>query len=57
VFASVFPICSLGVPEPVPHDWARVLAFVSLSLVPTIGFYLFAERQIIAGPTAGAVKG
>ena len=38
-------------------DWARVLAFVALSLVPTIGFYLIAERQIIAGLTAGAVKG
>jgi raffinose/stachyose/melibiose transport system permease protein len=38
-------------------DWARVLAFVALSLVPTIGFYLVAERQIIAGLTAGAVKG
>ena len=38
-------------------DWSRVLAFVSLSLVPTIGFYLLAERQIITGLTAGAVKG
>lgn len=38
-------------------DWAKVLAFVSLSLLPTIGFYLLAERQIIAGLTAGAVKG
>jgi raffinose/stachyose/melibiose transport system permease protein len=38
-------------------DWARVLAFVSLALVPTIVFYLLAERQIIAGLTAGAVKG
>ena len=38
-------------------DWARVLAFVSLALVPTIIFYLFAERQIVAGLTAGAVKG
>jgi len=38
-------------------DWARVLAFISLSLVPTIIFYLVAERQIIAGLTAGAVKG
>lgn len=38
-------------------DWARVLAFVSLSLLPTIIFYLLAERQIIAGLTAGAVKG
>lgn len=38
-------------------DWGKVLAFVSLALVPTIGFYLLAERQIIAGLTAGAVKG
>ena len=38
-------------------DWARVLAFVSLALLPTIVFYLLAERQIIAGLTAGAVKG
>ena len=38
-------------------DWSRVLAFVSVALVPTIGFYLLAERQIIAGLTAGAVKG
>ena len=38
-------------------DWGAVLAFVSLALVPTIVFYLLAERQIIAGLTAGAVKG
>lgn len=38
-------------------DWGRVLAFVSLSLLPTIIFYLLAERQIISGLTAGAVKG
>ncbi len=38
-------------------DWGRVLAFVSLALVPTIAFYLLAERQIIAGLTAGALKG
>lgn len=38
-------------------DWARVLAFVSLALIPTVIFYLLAERQIVAGLTAGAVKG
>jgi raffinose/stachyose/melibiose transport system permease protein len=38
-------------------DWARVMAYISLSLVPTIIFYLLAERQIVAGLTAGAVKG
>ena len=38
-------------------DWARVLAFVTLALVPAIGIYLVAERQLIAGLTAGSVKG
>jgi raffinose/stachyose/melibiose transport system permease protein len=38
-------------------DWGRVLAFVSLALLPTIVFYLLAERQIVAGLTAGAIKG
>jgi raffinose/stachyose/melibiose transport system permease protein len=34
-----------------------VAAFVTLSALPTVIFYLFAERQIVAGLTAGAVKG
>jgi len=38
-------------------DWARILAFVSLTLIPTIAFYFFAERHIVTGLTAGAVKG
>lgn len=38
-------------------DWALVLAFVSLTMVPTLVFYLFAERHIVTGLTAGAVKG
>jgi raffinose/stachyose/melibiose transport system permease protein len=38
-------------------DWGKVLAFVSIAMVPAIVFYLFAERQIIAGLTSGSVKG
>jgi raffinose/stachyose/melibiose transport system permease protein len=38
-------------------DWGKILAFVSLALIPAVIFYLFAERQIIAGLTAGAIKG
>lgn len=38
-------------------DWSRVLAFVSLAMTPTIIFYLLAERHIVSGLTAGAVKG
>jgi raffinose/stachyose/melibiose transport system permease protein len=34
-----------------------IAAFVALSSFPAILFYLFAERQIVAGLTAGAIKG
>ncbi len=39
------------------QDLALVSAFVLISAIPTLIFYLFAERQIVAGLTAGAVKG
>ena len=39
------------------QDLALVSAFVALSAIPTLIFYLLAERQIVSGLTAGAVKG
>ena len=39
------------------QDLALVSAFVALSALPTVIFYIFAERQIVSGLTAGAVKG
>lgn len=38
-------------------DLAVVAAFVALSALPAVAFYLVAERQIVAGLTAGALKG
>jgi len=38
-------------------DLALIAAFVLLSSIPTVIFYMFAERQIVSGLTAGAVKG
>ena len=38
-------------------DLSLVAAFVLISSIPTVIFYLFAERQIISGLTAGAIKG
>ncbi|MBV9229676.1 MAG: carbohydrate ABC transporter permease [Chloroflexi bacterium] len=38
-------------------DWASTMAFLTLAMIPAIIFYLFAERYLIAGLTAGAVKG
>ena len=34
----------------------RVLAYTSLAMIPALLFYAVAERQIIGGLTAGAVK-
>ena len=39
------------------QDLALISAFVALSAIPTIIFYIVAERQIFSGLTAGAVKG
>ena len=39
------------------QDLALVAAFLTLSAIPTIIFYFFAERQIVSGLTAGALKG
>lgn len=38
-------------------DMALTAAFVILSALPAILFYMVAERQIVAGLTAGAIKG
>jgi raffinose/stachyose/melibiose transport system permease protein len=38
-------------------DLALIAAFVTLSAVPAVVFYLFAERQLISGLSAGALKG
>jgi raffinose/stachyose/melibiose transport system permease protein len=38
-------------------DWGKIMAFVTLAMTPAIVFYLFCERQIIAGLTAGSLKG
>lgn len=37
-------------------DYALVLAYTVLSMVPALIFYAVAERQIVGGLTAGAVK-
>jgi raffinose/stachyose/melibiose transport system permease protein len=39
------------------QDLALVAAFVTLSAIPAVIFYLFVERQIVSGLTAGAIKG
>jgi raffinose/stachyose/melibiose transport system permease protein len=38
-------------------NWPLVLAFVTLTILPAILMFLFAQRHIVSGLTAGAVKG
>lgn len=38
-------------------DTARILAYLTLSMIPALVFYIFAERQLTGGLTAGSVKG
>lgn len=38
-------------------DWPKILAYLTLTIIPAIGFFLLAQRYIISGLTGGAVKG
>jgi raffinose/stachyose/melibiose transport system permease protein len=38
-------------------QWQLVLAFITLTILPAISMFLVAQRHIVAGLTAGAVKG
>ena len=38
-------------------DWQLILAFITLTILPTVIVFFLAQRHIIAGLTAGAVKG
>lgn len=38
-------------------DWPKILAYLTLTIVPAIIFFLAAQRYIISGLTGGSVKG
>lgn len=38
-------------------DWPRILAYLTLSILPAVAFFLAAQRFVISGLTGGAVKG
>ncbi|MBA3470583.1 MAG: carbohydrate ABC transporter permease [Herpetosiphonaceae bacterium] len=38
-------------------DWAKVMAFVTLLIIPAVTFYIFTEKYIITGLTGGELKG
>ncbi|WP_342358855.1 carbohydrate ABC transporter permease [Terrarubrum flagellatum] len=38
-------------------EWSLILAFITLTILPTVLLFLLAQKHIVAGLTAGAVKG
>jgi raffinose/stachyose/melibiose transport system permease protein len=38
-------------------EWHLILAFITLTILPTIILFIIAQKHIVAGLTAGAVKG
>ncbi len=38
-------------------EWNRVLAFITLTILPAVVFFIAAQKYIVAGLTGGAVKG
>ncbi len=66
----LLPLVMLNTPESFPWtlgmmqyqgefivQWNRILAFVSLTLAPSVIFFLVAQKYIVAGLVGGAVKG
>jgi raffinose/stachyose/melibiose transport system permease protein len=38
-------------------EWQLILAFITLTILPAILMFVLAQRYIVSGLTAGAVKG
>jgi len=38
-------------------DWGSLMAAATLAMVPTLMLFLFIQKYLISGATAGAVKG
>ena len=51
------PLGVMNYSDQYSSDWARILAFTTLSMVPAVVFYVIAERHIVSGLTSGSVKG
>jgi len=51
------PVVAAGFITDTGVEWGRIMAMGTLIVIPPLFFTFFAARQIIAGMTAGAVKG
>jgi raffinose/stachyose/melibiose transport system permease protein len=39
------------------QEWNMILAFITLTMIPTVAFFMLCQKHIIAGLTSGSVKG
>ena len=51
------PLGAMNFSTEYASDHGKVLAYTVIAIIPAVVFYFFAERQIVGGLTAGAVKG
>ena len=56
-FRARHPVGAAGFITDTGVEWGRIMAMGTLIVIPPLLFTFFAARQIIAGMTAGAVKG
>lgn len=55
--SRTLPVAASGFLTDTGVEWGRIMAMGTLIVIPPLLFTFFAARQIIAGMTAGAVKG
>ena len=55
--AADVPAPAAGVPAEFGTDWHLILAFITLTILPTIIVFFLAQKHVVAGLTAGALKG
>ena len=51
------PADALQLPEPVQHEYNLLFMDILLITIPPLILFMFFQRQIVSGMTAGSVKG
>ena len=52
-----FPLALRSVQSPVDTEWGALMAGSVVAVVPLLVIFIFSSRRLIAGLTAGAIRG
>jgi len=52
-----FPLALRSVQSPVDTEWGALMAGSAIAVLPLLVIFVFSSRRLIAGLTAGAVRG